>query len=169
MSAVVYMGCIHVEEDIWKRKMWRGRHHVGESWYTYEWVMAYIWMSHVTHMMRHVTHLNESFHTFEWVMSHMMRHVTHLNESWYTCRGRQRKTQDYRSMYTSSCCCTGWRRLIGSLIFIAYFPHKWPVFSGSFGEHALQLWGSYDGRRKSIDRCIRLLLVVTMCTSVGKS
>jgi len=36
--------------------------HVNESWHTYEWVMAHIWMSHGTHM-------NESCHTYEWVMA----------------------------------------------------------------------------------------------------
>ena len=53
------------------------------------------WMSHGTHVKRHVTHMNdthtwmshvthmnESCHTREWVMSHTwMSHVTHMNES----------------------------------------------------------------------------------------
>jgi len=39
--------------------------------HTYEWVMSYIWMSHVIHM-------NESCHTYEWDMSDIrMSHVTH--------------------------------------------------------------------------------------------
>jgi len=73
--------------------------HTNESWRTYEWVtapcewvMGYIWMSHVTHIdvahiwMSHGTRVNESWDTYGWVMSHIwMSHGAHMNESRRTC------------------------------------------------------------------------------------
>ena len=39
---------------------------------------------------------------------------------------------------------TGWRRLIGSLIFIGHFLQKGPIFNGSFVENDVRLRGSCE-------------------------
>jgi len=48
-----------------------------QSWYTYEWGMAYLWMSHDRYM-------NEAWLTNEWAMAHLwISHGIQMNEQWH--------------------------------------------------------------------------------------
>jgi len=54
------------------------------SCHTYEWVVSFIWMSHVTHVNKSChTYVNESCHTHdEIVFRERMGHVTRMNKSY---------------------------------------------------------------------------------------
>ena len=111
-------------------------------------------------------HVYTHTHTHTYIHIHEYIHVqTHTNTSQET--PSQRRTQSYwhnthaiLTRYIHHLHNTGWRKLIGSLIFIDHFPQKRPISNGSFVENDLQLRGSYE----SSPPCTYIPSHILVCT-----
>jgi len=131
---------------------------MNESWHTYEWVMAHIWMSHGTHMndvsthmiwvmahiwVSHGTRINESCHThewcectyeslhiFEWVKAHIWRsHGTRTKESNHT-------TATYCTTLQHIICTFEW---VKAHVWISVYTHIWIMRDDVYSHH-LFVW-----------------------------
>ena len=98
--------------------------------------------THCNTLQHTATHCNTLQHTATHTTTHT---ITHTTTHTTTHALRALHSQKPALQVTSPASYrTGWRRLIGSLIFMGHFPQKWPTFSGSFVGNDLQLRGSYE-------------------------
>jgi len=57
--------------------------------------------------MSHGTHMNESWHTYEWVMAHIwMSHGIHMNESWHSISCATKVWEDQGDTMCVAVCCS---------------------------------------------------------------
>jgi len=139
--------------------------HIVFDWVSTHSHTPYVWHSH-TRYMTHTSYSIESFMCHDsftcvpWrirscdVTHSYVCHNSFTHATWHTYRIRwSLYTLSYSSLPAETPTSnTGWREVIGRLVFVGHFPKKSPVIGGSFTNSDLQLKTSYGSSPPNIER-----------------
>ena len=108
---------------------------MNELWFpwtgyvSHAWVMSHIWMSHVTCHIRHTGRRG--------IIKYLESQVIFRKRATNYRALLRKMTYKHKASYDIP--NTGWRWIIGYLIFIRFSPQKSPIISGSFAKMTCEL------------------------------